>query len=342
MRPAARMRPVACAAALVAVGLAADPARADDPIAREARSRFAEGLQRYGARDFEAARAAFLQAYALVPAVDVLYNLAMSELRGEHPVEALAHLRAYAADPRTRDDERARAARFMDEAALRTGHLTFGPAPGADATLSIDGDPRSWPAANEAIDVTAGNHVVARRVGSENPHALSVDAAPGLVTPVVWPEPALPLGVGQAMPNDDAALFHARVSGADLAHDEDPHADLVSPRPFVTAGLVVAATVAAGFGTAFLADRVHQIDRVNTLRATGIQCNAPSPPECSRFAAARETYDADKTRAIVLFGAAAALGLGAIATWTLWPREDGTPRVRAGVGPASVSAALTF
>src|ERR1700733_14564367 len=67
----------------------ADAPTQDDAATRDAKARFEEGLKRYEAQDFEGARVAFQQAYSVLPAVDILYNLALSELRSNRPVEAL-------------------------------------------------------------------------------------------------------------------------------------------------------------------------------------------------------------------------------------------------------------
>ena len=66
----------------------------EDAATRDAKARFEEGLKRYEAQDFEGARVAFQQAYSVLHAVDILYNLALSELRSNRPVEAL-HRRWY-------------------------------------------------------------------------------------------------------------------------------------------------------------------------------------------------------------------------------------------------------
>ena len=53
-----------------------------------ARRRFQEGVKFFDQKKFEEARAAFLQAYALKHHPAVLLNLAQSEIRSGHPLEA--------------------------------------------------------------------------------------------------------------------------------------------------------------------------------------------------------------------------------------------------------------
>ena len=56
---------------------------------------FQEGVTFYDAKDYEKARAAFLQAYALKKHPSVLLNLAQSELRSGHEADAAQHFDQY-------------------------------------------------------------------------------------------------------------------------------------------------------------------------------------------------------------------------------------------------------
>ena len=56
-----------------------------------ARERFQEGVKYYDAKQYDKARAAFLQAYALKKHPAVLLNLAQSELRSSHEAEGARH-----------------------------------------------------------------------------------------------------------------------------------------------------------------------------------------------------------------------------------------------------------
>src|SRR5882724_7293141 len=67
----------------------------DDATIEMARQRFREGVQYYDQHQFEKARLAFLQAYALKPHPSVLLNLAQSELRSGHPDDAALHFSQY-------------------------------------------------------------------------------------------------------------------------------------------------------------------------------------------------------------------------------------------------------
>ncbi|HET9930531.1 MAG TPA: hypothetical protein VFQ35_07585 [Polyangiaceae bacterium] len=72
------------------------PASADDEATTSiARERFKEGVQFFDQKQFEKARAAFLQAYALKRHPAVLLNLAQSELRSGHEADAAKHFAQY-------------------------------------------------------------------------------------------------------------------------------------------------------------------------------------------------------------------------------------------------------
>ena len=67
----------------------------DDTTVAMARERFKEGVAFFDKREFDKARVAFLQAYALKKHPAVLLNLAQSELRCSHEAEAAKHFSAY-------------------------------------------------------------------------------------------------------------------------------------------------------------------------------------------------------------------------------------------------------
>jgi hypothetical protein len=70
----------------------------DDASVAMARERFKEGVAFFDKKDFEKARLAFMQAYALKKHPAVLLNLAQSELRSSHEADAAKHFAAYLRD----------------------------------------------------------------------------------------------------------------------------------------------------------------------------------------------------------------------------------------------------
>jgi PEGA domain len=89
---------LACTALSPALASAAPAAHDDEASVAMARERFKEGVAFFDKKDFEKARLAFLQAYALKKHPAVLLNLAQSELRSSHEADAAKHFAAYLRD----------------------------------------------------------------------------------------------------------------------------------------------------------------------------------------------------------------------------------------------------
>src|SRR5689334_6911414 len=77
--------------------LYAAPSSAEPPseLLKTARRRFQEGVAAVDAGNYEAARLAFQQAYAIKPHPSVLRNLGQAELRTGHYLEAARHLSTF-------------------------------------------------------------------------------------------------------------------------------------------------------------------------------------------------------------------------------------------------------
>lgn len=76
----------------------------DDSTVAMARERFKEGVAFFDKKEFDKARGAFLQAYALKKHPAVLLNLAQSELRSNHEAEAAKHFAAYLRESKDSSD----------------------------------------------------------------------------------------------------------------------------------------------------------------------------------------------------------------------------------------------
>jgi hypothetical protein len=111
-----------------------------DEVVKNARKRFQEGVTAADAGNFEAARVAFQQAYALKPHPSVLQNLGQSELRTGHHVEAARHLALFLIDPSVgtpAEREAVRAA--LAEAETKVGKLVLD-VDVEGAEVKVDGD----------------------------------------------------------------------------------------------------------------------------------------------------------------------------------------------------------
>jgi len=102
---------------------AAPPVKAsadDDATVAMARERFKEGVGYFDQKQYDKARAAFLQAYALKKHPAVLLNLAQSELRSAHEADAATHFSAYLREATDSTDAEKQAA----EAGLAAAKVT--------------------------------------------------------------------------------------------------------------------------------------------------------------------------------------------------------------------------
>src|SRR5258706_5056331 len=104
--------------------LAAAPSFADPPneAVKMARRRFQEGVAAVDAGNYEAARVAFQQAYALKPHPSVLRNLGQAELKTGRYVEAARHLSTFVRDTTYgTTPEREAAAKSLAQAETQVG-----------------------------------------------------------------------------------------------------------------------------------------------------------------------------------------------------------------------------
>ena len=109
----------------------AAPARQsdDEGTLAIARERFKEGVLLFDKKDFEKARVAFSQAYALKKHPAVLLNLAQSELRSSHEADAARHFAAFLRESKEATDAEQQAA----EAGLSTAKNAI-----AEVTANVD------------------------------------------------------------------------------------------------------------------------------------------------------------------------------------------------------------
>jgi hypothetical protein len=165
------MRTRACLSALLlaAAGfaVAAPPASAQekDAVTETARRRFQEGVKFFDQKKYEEARAAFLQAYALKHHPAVLLNLAQSEIRSGHPLEAARHFSAYLREsPNASPAERGEAEKGLAAARTKLGRIHVVVPTGAE--VIVDGESVGQAPFTEPIDVMPGTHSVEGKLGT--------------------------------------------------------------------------------------------------------------------------------------------------------------------------------
>jgi hypothetical protein len=205
------MRTRSCIAALLlaasSAALPCRPAAAQekDAVTDMARRRFQEGVKFFDQKRYEEARAAFLQAYALKHHPAVLLNLAHSEIRSGHHLEAARHFSTYLRDPppNATGTEKTEAERGLVSARSKLGRIQVSVASGAE--VLVDGESMGQAPLPEAVDAAPGNHTVEARLGGRSTSTsvtvsvgksatatLSLDASGAAVAPVTAPATGSP------------------------------------------------------------------------------------------------------------------------------------------------------
>lgn len=178
-----KARPLATFALLVALIPAAVPRVAfaqDDAVTKAARARFQEGVADFDKGDYEAARAAFLEAYALKQHPAVLLNLAQSSLKSGHFLDAAKYFQKYLNDPQ--GDKKADATKGLADARAKLGRLDVTAPSGSEVT--VDADTVGKTPLSEAVDVEAGNHTVRVRLPDGSTSEQKVVVTSGQLQPV--------------------------------------------------------------------------------------------------------------------------------------------------------------
>jgi hypothetical protein len=338
------------AVAIATPAVVSAPAHADDKAVVDARARFNEGLDRAKRHDFEGARLAFVQAYAVIKSPDILYNLALAEEKSAHPLDAIAHFRAYVRDKSLKDSDRDSARKHIDALAKITGHIEV-TAP-AGWNVFVDGAAAGTTPLFEPIDVASGKHKVEVRT-PEKSYAMSVDAPVGEVTkasfvdmiqqqagtPITPPAPSgsgSASGAGTSAPppgaapatsaaSTNGAATPAPTGSADTGTTPDAAGGtLWTPRNVTVIALGVGAVAALGVGVGFFMGASSQDDKVTQLKATNPNCAGSTSSGCADLASAADARSSDRNVGTAFVIGGSALAIGAIAAFVFWPKASAT------------------
>jgi hypothetical protein len=300
---------------------------ADDPTAS---ALVLQGGDLFKRENYEGARAAFARAYEIDPKASTLFNLALSELNADHPVEAAAHLRAYLTHaeepPATLESVRSK---WLPRAEARTARLdVFAP---AGAQLAVDGAAAqgtktttgSTGAPMISIAVAAGEHEVSARQGtlSETQH---VTARGGELVELHFQRVA-------AAPAPSVAIGW---TGSGETHER---AESGAPRAkwITVVALGSAAVVAAGFGVGFgIAAANKASDAQNLQNSPGSDWSssrcyrAGASPLCAQLASDVDSNRLNWSISAGSYIGAGVLGAASLATWMLWKPKSGAIAAR--------------
>ncbi len=332
--------------------LAAAPSFADPPneAVKMARRRFQEGVAAVDAGNYEAARVAFQQAYALKPHPSVLRNLGQAELKTGRHLEAARHLATFVRDTTYGTAaERDAASKSLAQAESQVGKLTI-EVDVAGAEVTVDGELAGRTPIVDPFYAESGDRVILiRKEGYEayeRTHLIEPGRTTQLKIKLDWVRVATPAAsVSKIAGSIEAPL--REIETTPTASVGPPPAGLVpTPEPkthgrtialAATGGLaLVSAGVWLGFGLHGITLQ-HEADdllrQVNAAHpATGCERGEPPCDELRRVSDRRATANTFALVGAISTGVSA----GAFAaTFFLWPKSH------AGVARTLVLPALT-
>lgn len=354
------------AAVLVCSLLAPSLSRAeDDATTTAARERFKEGVGFFDTKQYEKARAAFLQAYALKRHPAVLLNLAQSEVRSGHERDAAEHFSAYLREA----TESSPTEREAAEAGLATAKASVGEinvtSAETGAEVYVDGTlagtiplpgPLYMNPGSHQVELRKGPQSSARsvtaRAGEKSELALSFSAAAASAAPKPQPRPATP-GEEPAEPEPTPETATASVDTG----GREPFLTWVTSRPtgYIPAGATV--LLALGGGGLALAAKYNYdqsdetADDIATAAAEdGIPtrgiCTNPSklPARANQYVTACNRYSdrVDAGDQFKLFATVAGIGAGAALATTLVLYFTTAPRTDAAARPVTFVAVAPY
>jgi hypothetical protein len=308
---------------------------ADDKATREAEARFTEGLARVKAKDFEAARLSFEQAYAVLHRPLILWNLALSEEKTGHTLDALVHFRQVTREAVSESD-RTSAQKHVDALMAELSRIDV-QAP-AGTTFAVDGTALAGTAPlADPIDVTAGHHAVEAHMAAGVSKTSDVDAVAGQVVHVAFATDApVPVAASPAPPVVAPAVASAPApepASPDVATSANP---FWTPRTVTAATLAGAGVVAAGFGVLFAVESINNkktVEGFQSAHPSQSYCLGPGAPSvCGTWNDAVNAQNRDAHISDAIYFAAVAFGVGAVVSWFFWPKHG--PGKSAWVAPA--------
>jgi tetratricopeptide (TPR) repeat protein len=356
---------------LVALAFVGRPALADDDstTTAAARERFNEGLTYFDQKQYEKARAAFLQAYALKKHPAVLLNLAQSELRSGHERDAAEHFAEYLREATDESSARREAAQAgLASAKTSIAEITLATEP--DADVSVDGTLQGLAPLPGPLYLEPGTHTLQAKKGdrtaTQNLTAkagesreiklkLSTEAAPVVA--------AKPAPATTSEPENRAATEPAPegTPAPRAEHGREPffHWLLTKPAGVVSGGATILLTGGAiGFAIASSASYSNADDTAQKINDRAKQDGIPTKGICvdpygilgpgdanqaeaARFAAACKQHQDDVKQGDTFKTVATVAGIGAgvmaVTTGVLYfvtadtEAETGSARARPGV-----------
>ncbi|MFO0676918.1 MAG: hypothetical protein U0169_10305 [Polyangiaceae bacterium] len=300
-------------------------AEGETSATREAEARFEEGKRLYrDKKDFEGARLKFAQAFALNPSAAILWNLAVSELDANRPLEALQHFRDYARHPDAKTSNTELLPELTKRARKGLGRIAIEAPEGTE--IVVDGRPFPDRAPlSEPVDVVPGPHVVVLRGGGREKR-FDVDAAADRSPAVVRLDARTEGPATKPVTKVDPALGSPSATTSP-ATSVAPEAASNGTARTVTSVVLESVTLAAlGTGIAFAVVARNEGNDAAKIRDAFVASPVAADEAKTRaaFQSAKDAEASHATVANVLFVTSGVAALGAVATWVFWPRTKST------------------
>lgn len=302
---------------LMSIFLSPAPASArEDASTAQARARWYEGVRAFEAGDFESARVAFAQAYALKPTPPVLRNLGEAEIASGDHVSGANHLTRFLREADELDsEEREKVKRSIAKAEAHVGRLEL--VTDADgARVFVDGQFVGFTPLEHVVYLEPGWREV-RLSKEERSVQRLVEAEAGYLV-------SLELRFEKKQDFESASVpapAPPRIVEERIVEESGPS----WKTPVVIGGAALALTGLGAGGYFYV--RVHSLaEQAQTLRTrvgpSNSACTGSIDPRC---VALRETVD-EGMRAERLaragFVAGGALALGTALAWWFWPSQS--------------------
>lgn len=174
-----------CLALAITTGTPGAVRADDDATLTMARERFKEGVHFFDLKQYDKARAAFLQAYVLKRHPAVLLNLAQSELRSGHEADAAKHFAQYLREHEGATEAEHEAAEVgLASARAHIAELVIS-ADEEGATVILNGQTEGLTPLPSPLYLEPGTHMLTiRKDGREASGALNLEAGQRLTTNV--------------------------------------------------------------------------------------------------------------------------------------------------------------
>ena len=277
----------------------------------------------------------------------ILWNLALSEEKSGHALDAVGHFRQV-----TRDmpgaSEATGAQKHLDALEAQMGRIDVQAPAGSTFTLDGGDVAGSAPLA-DPLDVQPGHHVIEARMAHGVTKASQVDAVAGQIAHAELRSSGRSAGAGgrrgvrpvppaAGTPGQPAA---AEAQGTDTVTTDRAPSSGSTAKIAMTVALGGAAAVAVGLGVYF---GLQSRSNANTARgyrdANGDSaCSVGMPPSyCAAWDSAVQAQNRDATASNVLYIAGGVFAVSAVMSWVLWPKGNRSTSawVLPEVGPAGV------